>query len=80
MLVYEKNARDFYHDRKNDLKTQEQVTKALKPGDLLLFQDFFNSPFLFAMVEVIATAYMNLAVFSFTPGPIVEESVTLLRY
>ena len=25
-------------------KTQEQVTKAQKPGDLLLFQDFFNSP------------------------------------
>ena len=24
-------------------KTQEQVTKAQKPGNLLLFQDFFNS-------------------------------------
>ena len=25
-------------------KTQEQVTKAQKPGDLPLFQGFFNSP------------------------------------
>ncbi len=28
LVSVRKNARDFYHDRKNDLKTQEQVTKA----------------------------------------------------
>ena len=43
--VHDRITTIIFQDRKNDLKTQEQVTKAQKLGDLLLFQDFFNSPF-----------------------------------